>query len=75
MCNWSLGRGVAQGVKVPMFTGVGGDSREANMAHLVDKHLLERANTVLLLGILWGGLAACALGAMVYDVALWLGAW
>jgi hypothetical protein len=75
MCNWSLGRGVAQGVKVPMITGVGGDSREANMAHLVDKHLLERANTVLLLGILWGGLAACALGAMVYDVALWLGAW
>ena len=45
------------------------------MAHLVDKHLMERAKTVLLLGILWGGLAACALGAMVYDVALWLGAW
>ena len=24
------------------------------MAHLIDKHLIERANTALLLGILWG---------------------
>jgi transposase len=29
------------------------------MAHLVDKEFLERANTVLLLGILWTGLAVC----------------
>jgi hypothetical protein len=28
------------------------------MAHLVDKEFVERANTVLLLGILWTGLTA-----------------
>jgi hypothetical protein len=32
---------------------------EAIMAHLVDKKLVERANTVLLMGILWSGLAVC----------------
>jgi hypothetical protein len=45
------------------------------MAHLVDKHFLERANSALLLGVLWGGLAACAIGAMIYDISLWLRAW
>jgi hypothetical protein len=55
--------------------GSGATRDEAIMAHLVDKHFLERANSVLLLGILWGGLAACAIGAMVYDIALWLQAW
>ena len=34
------------------------------MTHLVDKNFVERANTVLLLGILWGGLAICVLGAL-----------
>ena len=29
------------------------------MAHLIDKQLVERANTTLLLGILWAGLAIC----------------
>ena len=43
------------------------------MAHLVDRHLIQRANKVLMLGALWAGLAACALGALAYDVALWLG--
>jgi hypothetical protein len=38
------------------------------MAHLVDKHLIERANRVLLLGILWGALAACVIGALAYDI-------
>jgi hypothetical protein len=45
----------------------------AAMAHLVDWHLLQRANTILMLGMLWSGLGACVLGALVYDVALWLG--
>jgi hypothetical protein len=26
-----------------------------------------------LLGMLWGGLVACVLGALAYDIALWLG--
>jgi hypothetical protein len=42
------------------------------MAHLVDKHFVQRANTALMLGILWGALAACVIAATVYDVALWL---
>jgi hypothetical protein len=29
----------------------------------------------VLLGILWGALAACAIGATIYDIAHWLGAW
>jgi hypothetical protein len=36
---------------------------EAIMTHLVDKNFVERANTVLLLGILWAGFAICVLGA------------
>jgi hypothetical protein len=43
------------------------------MAHLIDRHLFQRANKILMLGIFWSGFAACALGALVYDVALWLG--
>jgi hypothetical protein len=44
------------------------------MAHLVvDKHFVERANAVLLLGTLWGALAACVIAATLYDIALWLG--
>jgi hypothetical protein len=45
------------------------------MAHPVDKHLIERANTVVLLGILWGALAACAVGAMIYDIVYFVKAW
>jgi len=43
------------------------------MAHLLDWHRLQRANTILMLGMLWGGLAACVLGALAYDLTLWLG--
>jgi hypothetical protein len=53
----------------------GGDLMRAAMAHLVDKQFVQRANTAVLLSILWGGLAACAIGAMIYDIAYWLKAW
>jgi hypothetical protein len=33
----------------------------------------ETANAILMLGMLWGGLTVCALGAFAFDVALWLG--
>jgi len=42
------------------------------MAHLVDKELVERANAVLLLSVLWGGFAACVIGALAYDISYWL---
>ena len=34
-----------------------------------------RANDALLLTIVCGGLAACAFGAVVYDVGHWFMAW
>lgn len=43
------------------------------MTHLVDKRLIERANTVLILGILWSALGVCVLGAFAYDLAHWFG--
>jgi hypothetical protein len=48
---------------------------EAIVAHLADKRFVERANTVLLLGILWSALAVCVLGALSYDIAYWFGVW
>ena len=48
---------------------------ETIMANLVEKSFVERANTVLLLGILWVGLAACVLGALSYDIAYWFEGW
>jgi hypothetical protein len=42
------------------------------MAHLVDRHLVQRANTALMLSSLWGGLAACVVGALAFDVMHWL---
>jgi hypothetical protein len=47
---------------------------EAIVAHLVDKRFVARANTALLLGILWSGLAICVLGALSYDITYWFGA-
>lgn len=45
------------------------------MAHLFDRHLIERANSVLLLAIVGGGIAACAIAATVYDIVYWFEAW
>jgi len=42
------------------------------MAHLVDKEVVGRANAVLLLSGLWGGFAACVIGALAYDISYWL---
>ena len=39
------------------------------------QQFVQRANTVLLLGILWGALAACVIGALAYDIAYWLEGW
>jgi hypothetical protein len=45
------------------------------VAHLIDKQLVERANTALLLGILWAALAICVLAALAYDIRYWFEAW
>jgi len=43
------------------------------MAHLIEKECLFRLNGAVLLAIVGGGLAACALGAAVYDIGRWFG--
>ena len=45
------------------------------MSHLVDRHTLERANSALMLTVVGGGLAICALGAIIFDVGRMVGAW
>ena len=46
------------------------------MARPVDKHsakpFLARANSALLLGLVCGGLAICAFGAVAFDLSRWL---
>jgi hypothetical protein len=52
------------------------NDHQAPAAHIADRSFVERATTVLLLGILWSGLAACILGALSYDIARWFeGSW
>ena len=45
------------------------------MAFLVSQNFLGRANRVLMIGLVGGGLVACALGASIYDVGEWLDMW
>ena len=50
------------------------------MAHLADKthfdkHTLDRVNSVIMLGVIGGGLAVCALGALIYDAGRLFSIW
>jgi hypothetical protein len=36
---------------------------------------LDRVESAIVLGLVGTGLAACALGAVVYDVGRWFSAW
>jgi len=49
------------------------------MAHLAKvhlvKHTLARVNTVVMLGLIGTGLAACVFGAVVYDLGRLFSAW
>jgi hypothetical protein len=50
------------------------------MAHFVDKthfdkHTLARVNSAIMLGLIGGGLAVCALGAVVYDAGRLFSTW
>lgn len=50
-------------------------SHLADRAHLVDKDMLARLNTAVVFGLIGTGLAACAIGAMVFDAARLFAAW
>jgi hypothetical protein len=41
------------------------------MTDSIDKNVVERVNTILLLGTLWAALAICVLGALAYDISYW----
>ena len=43
--------------------------------HLVNHDTLVRANNALVLTLICGGLAACAIGALIYDLGRVVGAW
>jgi hypothetical protein len=45
------------------------------MAHFMEKETLLRANSALLLALVGGGLAACAVGAVIFDVGRMVGVW
>jgi hypothetical protein len=50
------------------------------MAHLaekahVDKATLARVNSGIMFGLIGSGLAACAIGAVIYDVGRWFSVW
>ena len=47
----------------------------AGKTHLVDKETLARLNTIILLAMIGSGLAACVIGAFVYDVGRLISAW
>jgi hypothetical protein len=41
------------------------------MAHPAAKQFFARAHSVLLLGLICGGLAVCAFGAIAFDLSRW----
>lgn len=49
--------------------------RVATMAHLVEKETLLRANSAMILTLIGGGLLACALGAVIFDIGRAVGVW
>jgi hypothetical protein len=60
-------------MKIRHISSAAPNDRQAPTAHIADKSFVERAETVLVLGVLWSGLAACMLGALSYDIAYWFG--
>jgi hypothetical protein len=46
----------------------------ADKAH-IDKHALARLNAAILIGAIGSGMAACAIGAVIYDFGRLLAVW
>ncbi len=44
-------------------------------AHLNDRDALDRLNSAVIFALVAGGLAACAIGAVIYDAARLFSAW
>ncbi|MGD0024582.1 MAG: hypothetical protein ABSC37_08140 [Xanthobacteraceae bacterium] len=50
-------------------------ARLLEKAHFVDKQTLARLNTAIMFGLIGGGLAACVIGALIYDIGRLLSIW
>ena len=44
-------------------------------AHFVDKQTLGRVNRAIVLGLIGSGLAACVIGAFIYDIGRLFSIW
>jgi len=44
-------------------------------SHFLDRHMLARVNSGLMVVLVGSGLAVCALGAFVYDMSRLFSAW
>jgi hypothetical protein len=40
-----------------------------------DRNTLDRVESAIMLGLVGSGLAACAIGAVIYDLGRWFSAW
>ncbi len=47
----------------------------AHLVHFIDRRTVARANMAVVLGLVWGGLAFCAIAATVYDFRHLFAAW
>jgi hypothetical protein len=45
------------------------------MVHLLERETLLRANSAIILALIGGGLLACALGAVIFDIGRAVGTW
>jgi len=43
--------------------------------HILDRRILDRLNSALMIGLFGGGLLGCAMGAIVYDFGRLFSAW
>ena len=43
--------------------------------HILYRRMIARLNMAIVFGPVLGGLAACMLGAIVYDVGRWFSVW
>jgi hypothetical protein len=42
------------------------------LSHFIDRQFIARANSYVLLGLLWGALLACVVAALIVDINRWL---
>jgi hypothetical protein len=47
----------------------------ANKIHFVENGTLDRVETAIVLGVIGSGLAACAIGAIVFDFGRMISIW